>query len=229
MNSIIGPSFKVVFLKKKKKKVLVSPVNSIQDPLKNVGRTKRAWLAAIQTYTKWVFGKKYFCQFILLFSLFLLLFIGSIILFGTIYGFHCTILVNFYLYLQYFQQKVFNFSKISKSQTDLVCIWLCLKSQLILLFSLFLLLFMDSTALFGTIHGSYYTISANFYLYLQYYQQKIFNFSKISGSQTDDKYYFCQLILLFNLFLLLFMGLITLLVTIHRSHYTISANFYLYL
>ena len=48
---------------------------------------------------------------------------------------------------------------------------------------------MDSTALFGTIHGSYYTISANFYLYLQYYQQKIFNFSKISGSQTDDKYY----------------------------------------
>jgi len=35
--------------------------------------------------------------------------------------------------------------------------------QLILLFSLFFLLFMDFTALFGTIHGSHSTISANFY------------------------------------------------------------------
>ena len=38
--------------------------------------------------------------------------------------------------------------------------------QLILLFSLFLLLFMDLTALFDTTHGSYYTILTNFYLYL---------------------------------------------------------------
>ena len=30
---------------------------------------------------------------------------GLIILFGTINEFHCIILVNFYLYLQYFQQK----------------------------------------------------------------------------------------------------------------------------
>ena len=44
-----------------------------------------------------------------------------------------------------------------------------LKRQLILLFSLFLLLFMSPTALFGAIHGSHYTISANFYLYLQYF------------------------------------------------------------
>ena len=29
---------------------------------------------------------------------------------------------------------------------------------------------MDSTALFGIIHGSHYTISANFYIYLQYFQ-----------------------------------------------------------
>ena len=36
---------------------------------------------------------------------------------GTIYEFHCTISANFYLYLQYFQQKVFSFSKISGSQT----------------------------------------------------------------------------------------------------------------
>ena len=44
-----------------------------------------------------------------------------------------------------------------------------LKNQLILLFSLFLQLFMGSTVLFGTIHGSYYTISTNFYLYLLYF------------------------------------------------------------
>ena len=45
---------------------------------------------------------------------------------------------------------------------------------------------MGLTALFGTIHGSHYTISANFYLYLQYFQQKVFNFSKISD-QTYPK------------------------------------------
>ena len=62
-----------------------------------------------------------------------------------------------------------------------------LKSQLILLFSLFLLLFTGPTALFDTIHKFYYTISANFYLYLQYFQQKKFSFRKISGSQMDPK------------------------------------------
>ena len=41
-------------------------------------------------------------------------------------------------------------------------------------------------ALFDTIHGHYYTISVNFYN-LQYFQQKVFSFSKISGSQTDPK------------------------------------------
>ena len=35
----------------------------------------------------------------------------------------------------------------------------------------------------------------------------------------------CQLILLFNLFLLLFMGPTVLFDNIHGSHYTISANF----
>ena len=54
--------------------------------------------------------------------------------------------------------------------------------QLILLFNLFLLLFMSLIALFGTIYGSQYTISANFYLYLQYFQQKIFRFNKINES-----------------------------------------------
>ena len=59
------------------------------------------------------------------------------------------------------------------------------KSQLILLFNLFLLLFISPIALFGTIHRSQYTISTNFSLYLQYFQQKVFSFSKINRSQTD--------------------------------------------
>ena len=62
-----------------------------------------------------------------------------------------------------------------------------LKSQFILLFILFLLLFIGLTALFDTIHKFHYTISANFYIYLQYFQQKVFNFSKINGSQTKPK------------------------------------------
>ena len=41
--------------------------------------------------------------------------------------------------------------------------------------------------------------------------------------------YIGQLFLLFSLFLLLFMGPIALFGTIHRSHYTILANFKLYL
>ena len=45
-----------------------------------------------------------------------------------------------------------------------------LKIKIILLFSLFLLLFMGSTTIFGTIHGLYCTISINFYFYLQYFQ-----------------------------------------------------------
>ena len=57
----------------------------------------------------------YFCQLILLFSLFLLQLVDLTVLFGTIHGSHCIIWANFYLYLQYFQQKIFSFSKISKS------------------------------------------------------------------------------------------------------------------
>ena len=44
------------------------------------------------------------------------------------------------------------------------------------------------TALFCIIHGSYCTISVNFYFYLLYFQQKVFSFSKISRSQTDPTY-----------------------------------------
>ena len=43
----------------------------------------------------------------------------------------------------------------------------------------------DPTAFFSIIYGSHYTISANFYFYLQYFQQKIFNFCKISEPQTE--------------------------------------------
>ena len=65
-----------------------------------------------------MFGKNYFCQLILLFGLFFLPFMGSTALFSTIHGSHCIISANFYLYLQYFKQKVFNFTKIIGSQTD---------------------------------------------------------------------------------------------------------------
>ena len=61
-----------------------------------------------------------------------------------------------------------------------------LKSQFILLFSLFLLLFTSSIVLFDIIYECYYTISADFYLYLQYFQQKILNFNKINGLQIID-------------------------------------------
>ena len=36
---------------------------------------------------------------------------------------------------------------------------------------------MGHITLFSTIHESYCNISANFYIYLQYFQQKIFSFS----------------------------------------------------
>ena len=114
-------------------------------------------------------------QFILLFNLFLLLFMGLIELFGTIHKFQCTIFT-----VLSGEKKKFSFRKINGSQIDPKCVFGSkLKSQLILLFSLFLLL-LDHIALFGIIYGSHYFISANFYLYLQYFQQKIFCFSKIS-------------------------------------------------
>ena len=66
---------------------------------------------SIQTKLLCMFGKNYFCQLILLFSLFLLLFMDSVAIFGTIYESHHTISVNFYFYLQYFQQKIFQFQQ----------------------------------------------------------------------------------------------------------------------
>ena len=62
------------------------------------------------------------------------------------------------------------FFEVSKIQTKCAFGWRW-KIKIISLFSLFLLLFIGLTALFGTIHGSHYTISTNFYFYLQYFQQ----------------------------------------------------------
>ena len=53
----------------------------------------------IQTPSKCPIGKNYFSQPILLFSLFLLLFMGLIALFNTIYESHYTISATFFLYL----------------------------------------------------------------------------------------------------------------------------------
>ena len=70
---------------------------------------------------------------------------------------------------------------------------------------------MDPTTLFGTIHKSHCTISANFYLYLQHFQQKVFNFSKIIEFQTDPTFgdFFFLSLSLFTMFL------------IHKFHATI--------
>ena len=70
-----------------------------------------------------------------------------------------------------FSDKFSVFSKISGIQTgSKVSVWQNYFCQLILLFSLFLLLLMDFAVPFDIIHGSHCTISANFYIYLQYFQ-----------------------------------------------------------
>ena len=58
--------------------------------------------------------------------------------------------------------------------------------QLILLFNIFLLLFMGFTTVFSTINESYYTISANFYFYLQYFHQKVFQLQQ--SKQIPNKH-----------------------------------------
>ena len=80
------------------------------------------------------------------------------------------------------------FSKISGIQTDPKCAFGIDKRKITYFtFSLFLLLFMDPTALFRIIYGFHCIILANFYLYLQYFQQKVFSFNKISEFQTNHK------------------------------------------
>ena len=98
-------------------------------------------------------------------------------------GSHSTI----YTFKNYFAIVFLVFSKISCIQTDFVWQRLFLPAYFIIQF------------IFDTIYGSHRTISANFYFYLQYVQQKVFSFSKISGSQMDPKTVKNQIILLFFL------------------------------
>ena len=51
----------------------------------------------------------------------------------------------------------------------------------------FLLTYFTIQLIFCTIHESHYTILTNIYLYLQYFQQNVFSFNKISGFQTNPK------------------------------------------
>ena len=74
-------------------------LNSSKNKLNS--KKKNAFLS--QSQTQCVFGSSLKSQLILLFNLFLLLFIGPTALFSTIHEFHCTISINFYLYLQHFQ------------------------------------------------------------------------------------------------------------------------------
>ena len=92
-----------------------------------------------------------------------------------------------------------------------------LKSQFILLFSLFLLLFMGPTAFFGIIHGSHCVISTNFYLCLQYFQQKNFSFSKISKSQTDP-----QCAIFVSCFKMVLIHVVKFSTQFHFSHYILE-------
>ena len=78
-----------------------------------------------------------------------------------------------------------NHVKLTQYFKLLVCVWMQIKKPNYYTIQLIFLLFMDPTSFFGTIRRSYCTISVNFYLYQQYFQQKNFSFSKLSGSQTD--------------------------------------------
>ena len=115
----------IIFLAKNKRidfylSLLAKPFHSFSAPTQQYVLIRKLqnfnWIWTFNS--KCPFDKDYFCQLILLFRLFLLLFMGPTAFFCTIHEFHCTISVNFYLYLQYFQQKVFNFSKKSGSQTN---------------------------------------------------------------------------------------------------------------
>ena len=92
-----------------------------------------------------------------------------------------------YTFKNYFVIVFSVFSKISCIQTDFVWQRLFLPAYFIIQF------------IFDTIYRSHRTISANFYFYLQYFQQKVFSFSKISGFQMDPKTIKNQIILLFFL------------------------------
>ena len=98
-------------------------ITSTRTSLYDQWRALRGTIVVVLTITCWqlfyftcAFGLEWKIK-IILFSLFLLLFIGFITLFDINHRPHCTISINFYLYLSYFHQWIFNFSKISGIQT----------------------------------------------------------------------------------------------------------------
>ena len=111
------------------------------------------------------------------------------VLFSIIHGSHCTISTNFYLYLQYFQQKVFSFkfqqnkwipnylASLFFANLFYYSAYFCYYLLVILHF---LVLFMGSTILFQLTFIFIKKISTNIYFYLQYFQQKVFSFNKIN-------------------------------------------------
>ena len=90
--------------------------------------------------------------------------IWSVIQFN--YGFK-----RYKFFVEIWSQKLSNEYDVSGCLSHTVLCVLKWKINIILLFSLFLLLFMNYTVLFCTIYKSYYTILINFYIYLQYLQQ----------------------------------------------------------
>ena len=83
----------------------------------------------------------------------------------TFVHFHCPSFIKLFLRRKHSQKKYFVHTFV-QSQCAFGMDEIC---QLILLFNLFLLLFMCFTTLFGIIYKSHFTISVNFYLYLQYF------------------------------------------------------------
>ena len=134
------------------------------------------------------FGIDESCQLILLFSLFLLLLMGSTALFDTIYRSYYIILANFYFYLQYFQQKNFNFSKISRFQTHPQCVFGMMKFASIFYYSSYFCYYSWATLTFWYyLWVSLYYFNYFLPLSIVFSVKKILNFSKISGFQTDHK------------------------------------------
>ena len=77
---------------------------------------------------------------------------------------------------------LFTHLKIILLHLKMVCIQFQVKKS-----AYFTIQLMSLIVFFIIIHRSHFTILTNFYLYLQYFQQKNFSFSKISRSQTDSR------------------------------------------
>ena len=73
-----------------------------------------------------------------------------------------------------------------KGKEYLVCVWLQIKKPVYFTIQfIFSIIHEPHYIFFDTIHVSYCIILVNFYFYLQYFQQKVFNFRKISEFQIE--------------------------------------------